>query len=266
MYNRSLTFSAWKLPNVSLSKLKSFPVSQGEESGLEIDGPESFEQEQQPQAIARHGWCGNIPGGVWTTTAILVSAATIATIVGIVVATAMHRSNNDTGPTENVTSAPSVSSSDMDIPGNTQPFPVNSPPFAPPLLYLPPPMLLSRVRQYYMPIESIALFENSMAIVALVNIRGSLDVPGTLVVLCALDDSIRAVAARMTVPIPNVPSWQFSGVFAFSFLIYGDSNGEPLRFLFESSSGSVTELAGPDVRFQIDSSEGTYEEPCMFTA
>jgi hypothetical protein len=119
--------------------------------------------------------------------------------------------------------------------------------------------------------DDIAAFSDSMAVVSLVNISGSFSVPGQLVAIAEADNSVRAVATRLTTAIPNVPSYPFAGLFPFSFLIFGNADEEAIRFVFQLSdpspiSASVVDLAGPEVDFSPDADVGTYELPLVLNS
>jgi len=116
--------------------------------------------------------------------------------------------------------------------------------------------------------EDIAVFSDSMSILALVNISGSFDVAGKLVAISRSDNSVRAVATRLNMPIPPVPSWPFAGLLPFSFLLYGNVNDGIVHFVFQPSepylSMYVLDLVGPEVDFVPNADAGTYELPLVF--
>jgi len=116
--------------------------------------------------------------------------------------------------------------------------------------------------------EDIAVFSDSMSILPLVNISGSFDVAGKLVAISRSDNSVRAVATRLNMPIPPVPSWPFAGLLPFSFLLYGNVNDGIVHFVFQPSepylSMYVLDLVGPEVDFVPNADAGTYELPLVF--
>ena len=138
-------------------------------------------------------------------------------------------------------------------------------PFDPPL---PPVFPPHSPPSYEMSNEDIAVFSDSMSILALVNISGSFDVAGKLVAISRSDNSVRAVATRLNMPIPPVPSWPFAGLLPFSFLLYGNVNDGIVHFVFQPSepylSMYVLDLVGPEVDFVPNADAGTYELPLVF--